>query len=81
MGFQKLWIELAGPTAGVSRAHCSIFVSEGRVVVEDHSTYGSFLNGERVDGTATLEAGDRLRLGSPGIELQLIAVEENDGTA
>jgi hypothetical protein len=74
-------IELAGSTAGVSRAHCSIFVSEGQVVVEDHSTYGSFLNGERVDGTATLEAGDRLRLGSPGIELQLIAVEENDGTA
>ena len=74
-------IELAGATAGVSRAHCSIFVSEGRVVVEDHSTYGSFLNGERVDGSATLEAGDRLRLGSPGIELQLIAVEENDGTA
>jgi pSer/pThr/pTyr-binding forkhead associated (FHA) protein len=51
------------------------------VVVEDHSTYGSFLNGERVDGTATLHTGDRLRLGSPGIELQLIVVEDNDGTA
>jgi hypothetical protein len=73
-------IELTESTAGVSRAHCSIFVSEGRVVVEDHSTYGSFLNGERVDGTATLHTGDRLRLGSPGIELQLIAIEGNDGT-
>ncbi|MGB6363534.1 MAG: FHA domain-containing protein, partial [Thermoanaerobaculia bacterium] len=74
-------IELTGSTAGVSRAHCSIFLSEGRVVVEDHSTYGSFLNGERVDGTVTLEVGDRLRLGSPGIEVQLIAVEDDDGTA
>jgi len=74
-------IELTGSAAGVSRAHCSIFQSEGRVVVEDHSTYGSFLNGERVDGTATLHTGDRLRLGSPGIELQLIVVEDNDGTA
>jgi hypothetical protein len=74
-------IELTESTTGVSRAHCSIFVSEGRVVVEDHSTYGSFLNGEKVDGTATLHTGDRLRLGSPGIELQLIAVEDKDGTA
>jgi hypothetical protein len=74
-------LELTDSTAGVSRFHCSIFLSEGRVVVEDHSTYGSFLNGEKVDGTATLEVGDRLRLGSPGIELQLIAVEDNDGTA
>jgi len=74
-------IELSGSTAEVSRTHCSIFLSEGRVVIEDHSTYGSFLNGERVDGTATLEAGDRLRLGRPGIELQVIAVEDTDGTA
>lgn len=74
-------LELSESTAGVSRTHCSIFRSEGRVVVEDHSTYGSFLNDERVDGTAALRAGDRLRLGSPGIELQLIAVEENDGPA
>jgi hypothetical protein len=74
-------IELSGPTAGVSRTHCSIFLSEGRVLVEDHSTEGTFLNDQMVEGTARLETGDRLRLGSPGIELQLITVEENDGTA
>ncbi len=51
------------------------------MVVEDHSTYGSHLNGERVAGRAALVAGDRLRLGSPGIEIELIAVVESDGTS
>jgi pSer/pThr/pTyr-binding forkhead associated (FHA) protein len=45
------------------------------VIVEDHSTYGTFLNGSRLEGRASLAAGDRLRLGTPGIVLQLIAVE------
>ena len=44
-------------------------------IVEDHSTYGTFLNGTRIEGSAPLAAGDRLRLGTPGIVLQLIAVD------
>jgi hypothetical protein len=68
-------IGLTGNTAGISRRHCSLSRRGEVVVVEDHSTYGTFLNGDRVDGKATLAAGDRLRLGSPGIVLQLIAVE------
>jgi pSer/pThr/pTyr-binding forkhead associated (FHA) protein len=42
-------------------------------VVEDLSTWGTFVNGERVAGRAVLAAGDRVRVGSPGIELVLIA--------
>ena len=68
-------VQLTGPTAGISRRHCSIWRQGEEVVVEDHSTYGSFLNGRRIDGRALLAAGDRLRLGTPGIELHLIAVE------
>ncbi len=60
--------------AGISRSHCTISRRGESVVVEDHSTQGSFVNGERIDGRAELEAGDRLRLGTPGIELELIAV-------
>ena len=45
-------------------------------MVEDHSSTGTFVNGERVSARAVLRAGDRLRLGSPGVELLLIAVEE-----
>jgi hypothetical protein len=34
------------------------------------------LNGERVAGRAVLAAGDTIRVGSPGIELALIAAGE-----
>jgi FHA domain len=67
-------LNLSGAVAGISRRHCSIRRIEGRVVVEDYSRYGSYLNGRRVEGKALLRAGDRLRLGTPGIEIQLIEV-------
>lgn len=72
-------INLRGQTAGISRAHCSIRRDGNRVIVEDHSTHGSFLNGQRLDGRTELAAGDRLRLGSPGVELLLIHVEDEGG--
>ena len=67
-------LNLSGDVAGISRRHVSIRRIEGRLAVEDHSRYGSYLNGRRVDGIAFLKAGDRLRLGTPGIEVQLIEV-------
>lgn len=66
-------VALHGATAGVSRDHCRILRTGDQIVVEDRSSYGTFLNGTRIDGRATLGAGDRLRLGSPGIELLLVA--------
>jgi hypothetical protein len=69
-------LRLAGETAGVSRAHCRLFESAGEALVEDLSTWGTFLNGERVAGRAVLAVGDRIRVGSPGIELVLIASGE-----
>jgi hypothetical protein len=73
-------VNLPGPSAGISRSHCSIFRRGGEVLVEDHSSHGSFVNGARVEGRAPLAPGDRLRLGSPGVELQLIRVAETDGS-
>ena len=70
----KRGLNLAGDTAGISRYHCGIYRSNGRVVVEDHSKFGSFVNGRRVHERAPLAAGDRLRLGTPGVEVQLIEV-------
>jgi pSer/pThr/pTyr-binding forkhead associated (FHA) protein len=52
-----------------------VLLSGAEVVVEDTSTWGTFVNGERIASRAVLAAGDRLRLGTPGIELQLIATE------
>jgi hypothetical protein len=68
-------LRLEGETSGVSRHHCTLRTADGEAVVEDRSSFGTFLNGERVAGRAILRVGDRLRLGSPGLELLLIAVE------
>jgi hypothetical protein len=67
-------LALSGPLAGVSRAHCTLLRRDGVAMVRDHSRYGTFINGERVDGEAVLGTGDRLRLGTPGIVLELVAV-------
>jgi hypothetical protein len=60
--------------AGVSRRHCTLRTEGVDVVLIDHSRHGCFLDGRRVQGCARLRAGDRLRLGTPGIELQLVAI-------
>jgi hypothetical protein len=60
--------------SGISREHCTILVEDGEVRVRDHSRHGTWLNGARVAGEAVLAAGDRLRLGTPGVVLELVAV-------
>ena len=60
--------------AGISRSHCTLLRDRGRTLVRDHSRYGSFVNGERVAGDAELGAGDRLRVGTPGVVLELVTV-------
>jgi pSer/pThr/pTyr-binding forkhead associated (FHA) protein len=47
----------------------------GRSQVIDHSSHGSFLDGARVRGRALLPAGSTLKLGEPGIELALVALD------
>jgi hypothetical protein len=69
----------AGP--GISRVHCSIERAADGVWLEDLSTYGSFVNGERVGGRVSLRAGDKLRLGSPGVECELVRAVDDDGAA
>jgi hypothetical protein len=67
-------LALAGAAAGISRSHCTLEQDGGGVRVRDHSRWGTFVNGERVNGSAVLAAGDRLRIGTPGIVLELVAV-------
>jgi FHA domain len=69
-------ITLPDGLAGVSRRHCT-FVHDGdELVLLDHSTFGTYVNGERVQERVRIHAGDRVRLGEPGVELALIAVGE-----
>jgi hypothetical protein len=68
------YITLPDGLAGVSRRHCT-FVHDGdELVLLDHSSFGTYVNGERVQERVRIYAGDRLRLGEPGVELTLIAV-------
>lgn len=71
-------LDVGGPMPGLSRRHCAVFRSGGTVVVEDHSSYGTYLDGRRIEKRAEARIGDRIRLGSPGVELLLIAVEQDD---
>jgi hypothetical protein len=73
------WVDLQQDMPGVSRRHCSLQLENGQCVLRDYSRYGTFLNGHRIDGSAILQVGDRIRIGTPGIELQLITAEGGDG--
>ena len=66
------------PAAGASRRHASVVSRDGTVVLRDlGSTNGTYLNGERVAGEATLRSGDKIRIG--GLEILFCCVEA--GTA
>jgi len=74
------WIDLQGDMPGVSRRHCALSRQNGQCVVQDYSRYGTFLNGHKIDGSAVLQVGDLIRLGSPGYELRLIMTESRHGS-
>lgn len=73
-------VQLPAGTPGLSRRHCSLAMHDGRVLVDDHSTYGTYVNDERVRTRLALKVGDRLRLGAPGVTVELIRVMPDDGT-
>ena len=73
------WLDLQQDMPGVSRRHCVLSRDNGQCVVTDYSRYGTFLNGHRIDGSAALQTGDLLRIGTPGFEFRLISAERHDG--
>jgi hypothetical protein len=68
-------LRIAEASAGISRVHCSLMRGGGgEAQIIDHSRHGTWLNDERVLGRAPLRAGDRVRVGTPGVTLELIAI-------
>ncbi|MGB5592191.1 MAG: FHA domain-containing protein [Gammaproteobacteria bacterium] len=65
-------VSVGGNLQGVSRAHCRVRARDGDVVVEDQSRYGTFVNDRRIESSASLRAGDVLRVGTPGHKLLLL---------
>ena len=74
VGDGRRGLPITGVGPGISKRHCTLWADGDHVVAEDHSSYGSFLNGSRIHGRIAIVVGDRLRLGTPGVELDLIAV-------
>lgn len=77
---QGRWIDLNENMPGVSRRHCAVQQENGQCVIRDFSRYGSFLNGHAIDGSAVLQVGDLIRLGTPGFEFRLITTESDSGS-
>ncbi|MBT8100839.1 MAG: FHA domain-containing protein [Gammaproteobacteria bacterium] len=73
-------IEFNNDMPGISRRHCSLLQENGQCVVRDFSRHGTFLNGHAIDGSAVLQVGDLLRVGTPGFELRLITTEAPNGS-
>ena len=73
-------IDLQDDMPGVSRRHCALQRENGQTILRDFSRYGTFLNGHRIDGSAVLQVGDEVRLGTPGFELRLILAEDARGS-
>lgn len=72
-------VSLPDGLAGVSRWHCSLRMTSSVAELIDHSAHGTWLNDERVMGRAEVFAGDRIRIGDPGVELTLLAIGTADG--
>jgi hypothetical protein len=73
-------IGLDGPNSGISRRHCTVQFEQSRALVHDHSRYGTFLNGHRIEGSAVLQQGDVLSVGQPAENLQLIVEVAGNGS-
>lgn len=48
----------------VSRIHCELVCAEEGLRVFDHSTYGTYLNGRKIEGQDTAQPGDLIQLGA-----------------
>jgi hypothetical protein len=67
-------IKLSEGLAGISRRHCSIIRDAGEILLVDHSRFGTAVNGERVSDPVRVRAGDRIRIGDPGVEFLLLSL-------
>lgn len=64
---------------GVSRAHCELAIVDGELKLRDLSSFGTFVNERRIDGEEVLKIADVIRVGSPGAELTVVRVEDDNG--
>ena len=66
-------IQIQGQIAGISRKHCTVQLQGNKVVLNDYSSYGTFVDENTVNGQTTLLLGQTIQVGTPGETLKLIA--------
>ena len=71
-------IHIQGEIAGVSRKHCAVQLQGNKVVLNDYSTYGTFVDEDPVNGKTILWLGQTIRVGTPGERLKLIACVDGE---
>lgn len=67
--------DLVLPHASVSRVHAVVRVEGGRFLVEDRSSFGCFVNGEKLAGPRPLLPTDRLTIGPFTISVAPVMVD------
>ena len=73
-------VPIDGPSAGVSRKHCTIELQGREVVLNNHSIHATFVDDVRIHKQTVLKLGQIIRLGTPGEQLQLIACLDHNET-
>jgi hypothetical protein len=73
---ERRTIVVDGGHGGLSRSHCELIVRDGELKLRDLSRHGTFVNERRVAGETALKIRDVIRIGSPGVELEIIRVED-----
>jgi hypothetical protein len=66
-------LQIKKQTDGVLRKHCTVQLQENRVVLNDYSTSGTFVDDIPVNAKTILSLGQTVRIGTPGETLKLIA--------
>jgi predicted component of type VI protein secretion system len=66
----------------VSRVHCGIRLSDGEFYLKDlKARNGTFVNGQRVEDTIKLKAGDRIQIGSTIFVLEAASTQQDSAKA
>ena len=73
-------VQTHGRASRLSPRYCTIGLRDRKVVLDEHSSEGIFVDGTRVNRRMVLKLGQILRLGTKGEQFQLIACLNRDET-
>ena len=73
-------IRINDQATGISPKHCTLQLRGNDVILVNHSTGGTLLDGTTVSETAVVRLGQTIRIGTPGEELRFIICARSNET-